>query len=75
MKSEKEKATQQGAEENTTETLPVEKPSHCLICGQRGPALLYGHWICDHCKNVAAAEGVSKKHQIAKEGGRPVLAR
>lgn len=75
VKSEKEKATQQGAEENTTEPPPFEKPSHCLICGQRGPALLYGHWICDHCKNVVAAETVSKKRQIKKEGGGPVFAR
>jgi len=68
VESEKEKATQQGAEENTTETPPFEKPSHCLICGQRGPALLYGHWICDHCKNVVVAEALSKKRQIEKEG-------
>jgi len=74
VKSEKENPTQQGAEENTIETPPFESPSHCLICGQRGPALLYGHWICDHCKNMVAADAVSKKRQIEKEGG-PVLAR
>ena len=75
MTSEKEKTTHQGAEENTGETPSFEKPSHCLICGQQGPTLLYGHWICDHCKNMVLAEAVSKKRQIEKEGGGPVHAR
>jgi hypothetical protein len=34
-----------------------------------GPALLYGHWVCEHCKNVVQAEAVSKKRKIEKEGG------
>ena len=50
---------------------PLERSSHCLLCGQLGPALLYGHWICDHCKNVVQAEAVAKKRQIVKEGGGP----
>jgi hypothetical protein len=75
VKPEKEKTTQQGAKENTRETPPFEKPSHCLICGQRGPTLLYGHWICDHCMNIVLAEAIAKKRQIEKEGGGPVLAR
>ena len=33
------------AEEKTTEKPPLEQPSQCLLCGQLGPALLYGHWI------------------------------
>jgi hypothetical protein len=32
-------------EEKTTEKSPLEQPSQCLLCGQVGPALLYGHWI------------------------------
>jgi hypothetical protein len=72
VKSEKEKTTQQGAEERTRETPLLEKPSHCLICGQQGPTLLYGHWICDHCTNKVLAEAVSKKRQLEKEGGGPV---
>ena len=75
VKSEKEKATQQGAEELTTERSPFENPSHYLLGGQRRAALLYGHWIYDHCKNVAVEETVSRKRQIEKEGGGPALAR
>jgi hypothetical protein len=57
----------------TTEEGPrAEKPSHCLLCGLAGPALLYGHWICDHCKNVVQAEAVSQKRKIVKEGGGPL---
>ena len=47
------------------------QPSHCLICGQLGPALSHGHWICEHCKIVVQAEVLSKKLKIEKEGGRP----
>jgi hypothetical protein len=32
-------------EEKTTEKSPREQPSQCLICGEVGPALLYGHWM------------------------------
>lgn len=46
---------------------PAEKPSQCLLCGQVGPALLYGHWICDHCKNVVQAEALTKKRKALKE--------
>ncbi len=74
MQSETEKTTQQGAEGNTAETPPSEKPGPCLICGQLGPPLLYGHWIYDHCQHVVLAEAVSKKRKIEKEWG-PVLAR
>jgi len=74
VKSENEKTTQQGAEKNTTETPPVERPSPCLICGLLGPVLLSGHWICDHCKNVVLAEAVSRKRKIEKVGGGPVPA-
>lgn len=57
----------------TTEESPrTEKPSHCLLCGLAGPTLLYGHWICDHCKNVVQAEAVSQKRKIVKEGGGPL---
>jgi hypothetical protein len=52
-------------------SVPFEKPSYCLLCGQIGPALLYGHWVCDHCKNVVQAEALAKKRQIIKEGGGP----
>ena len=71
----KEKTTQRGAEGSTSETPPVEKPSHCLICGRQGPTLLYGHWLCDHCKNIVLAEAIAKKRRIEKEGGGPGLAR
>lgn len=60
------------SEKKTEETPPYEKPSHCLICGLGGPVLLYGHWICDHCKNVVQAEAVALKRKIVKEGGGPV---
>ena len=42
------------------------KPS--VICGQRGATLLYGHWICDHCKDVVTAEAISKRRKIEMEG-------
>lgn len=58
-------------EKKSEETSPYEKPSHCLLCGQMGPALLYGHWICDHCKNLIQAEAQAKRRQIVKEGGGP----
>jgi hypothetical protein len=58
-------------EEKTTEVPPLEKPSSCLLCGQAGPALLYGHWICDHCKNVVQAETLARKRKIEREGGGP----
>jgi hypothetical protein len=48
----------------------TDKPSHCLLCGQVGPVVLYGHWICDHCKNVVQAEALARKRKIEKEGGR-----
>ncbi len=57
--------------EEREETPPYEKPSHCLLCGQVGPALLYGHWICDRCKNVVQAEALAKRRQAVKEGGGP----
>ncbi|MCC6967828.1 MAG: hypothetical protein IT391_16265 [Nitrospira sp.] len=59
------------SEEKIEEKPPYEKSSHCLICGQGGPALLYGHWICDHCQNVVQAEAVAQKRKIVKEGGGP----
>jgi hypothetical protein len=58
-------------EEKTTEKPPLEQPSQYLLCGQLGPALLYGHWICDHRKNVVQAEAVSQKRKIEKEGSGP----
>lgn len=63
-----EETAQQAAEE----TPPAGNPSHCLLCGMVGPALLYGHWICDHCKNMVQAEAVSQKRKIVKEGGGPL---
>ena len=50
---------------------PYQEPSHCLLCGQLGPALSHGHWICEHCKNVVQAEVLSKKLKIEKEGRGP----
>ena len=47
------------------------KPSHCLLCGQLGPVLSHGHWICEHCKIVVQAEVLSKKLKIEKEGRGP----
>ena len=52
-------------------TSPSQEPSHCLLCGQLGPALSHGHWICEHCKIVVQAEVLSKKLKIEKEGGGP----
>ena len=57
------------SEEKTAEKPPLEQPSQCLLCGQVGPALLYGHWICDHCKNVIQAEALARKRKIEMEGG------
>jgi hypothetical protein len=48
---------------------PIQEPSHCLLCGQLGPVLSYGHWICEHCKNLVQAELLSKKRKIEKGGG------
>ena len=50
---------------------PSQEPSHCLLCGQLGPALSQGHWICEHCKIVVQAELLSKKLKIEKEGRGP----
>lgn len=52
-------------------TAPYVKPGQCLLCGQMGPALLYGHWICDHCKNLIQADALAKRRQLVKEGGGP----
>ncbi len=68
MKSEQ---TEQNAEGKQDEKLPFEGPSYCLFCGVVGPALLYGHWVCERCKNVVQAEALSKKRKIEKEGGGP----
>jgi hypothetical protein len=58
--------------ESETEEKPLyEKPCHFLLCGQLGPALLYGHWIYDHCKNVVQAEGLARKRKIEKKCGGP----
>lgn len=70
-----EDKTDMKPDEKTEEKSPYEKPSYCLICGQGGPALLYGHWICDHCKNVVQAEALAKRRKIEKEGGGPSLGR
>lgn len=64
-------STAMSTEETRAETPPIEKPSHCLLCGQGGPALSYGHWICDHCRNVVQAEALSQRRKIVKEGGGP----
>lgn len=53
------------------ESAPYEKPSSCLFFGQEGLALLYGHWMCDHCKNVVQAEALAKRRKIGQEGGGP----
>ncbi len=50
---------------------PFQEPSHCLLCGQLGPALSHGHWICEHCKIVVQAEVLSKKLKTEKEGRGP----
>jgi hypothetical protein len=65
----KSEQTEQKAEGKREEKLPIEEPSYCLFCGVVGPALLYGHWVCEHCKNVVQAEAVSKKRKIEREGG------
>jgi len=59
---------EQNRGENQVEKPPLEEPSYCLLCGMVGPALLYGHWVCEHCKNVVQAEALSKKRKIEKEG-------
>ena len=61
-------------EEKTTEKPLRGQPSQCLLCGQVGPALLYGHWVCDQCKNVVQADALARKRKIEKEGGGPVYA-
>ena len=68
MKLEK---TEQNTEENREEKPSFEELSHCLLCGVVGPALLYSHWVCEHCKNVVQVEAVSRKRKIEKEGGGP----
>jgi len=65
----KSEQAEQNAEGKREEKLPFEEPSYCLFCGVVGPVLLYGHWVCEHCKNVVQAEAVSKKQKIEKEGG------
>jgi hypothetical protein len=65
----KPEQTEQNAEGKQEEKLPFEELSYCLFCGVVGPALLYGHWVCEHCKNVVQAEALSKKRKIEKEGG------
>lgn len=67
--------TESAAEDNEPASPPFEQPSHCLLCGQVGPVLLYGHWVCDHCKNVVQAEALAKRRKIEKEGGGPPLTR
>ena len=67
----KSKKTEQNTEEKREEKPPFEESSYCLLCGVVGPALLYGHWVCEHCKNVVQAEALSKKRKIEKEGGGP----
>ena len=57
--------------EQSAEQSALETPSQCLLCSQAGPALLYGHWVCDHCKNVVQAEALAKRRQVVKEGGGP----
>ena len=59
---------EQNREKKREEKPPFEEPSYCLLCGVVGPALLYGHWVSEHCKNVVQAEALSKKRKIEKEG-------
>lgn len=59
------------SEDGAVQKSPRETPSSCLLCGQAGPVLLYGHWVCDHCKNVVQAEALAKRRQVVKEGGGP----
>lgn len=66
-----EKAIGEKSAERANEEQPDEQISHCLLCGQMGPAILYGHWICDHCQNVVQAEAVAQNRKIVKEGGGP----
>lgn len=65
------KKNETATEGKPKEKPPFEKPSHCLICGQEGPSLLYGHWICDRCRNVVQAEALSERRKIIKEGSGP----
>jgi hypothetical protein len=65
----KSEKTEQNTEDKREEKPPSEEPSYCLLCGMVGPALLYGHWVCEHCKNVVQGEALSKKRKIEKEGG------
>lgn len=67
-----EETPHQEGEKKTTDKPPYEKPSLCLLCALGGPVLLYGHWICDHCKKAVQAEAVAKKRKIVKEGGGPI---
>ena len=68
---EKSEKTIQNREGKREDKPPFEEPSRCLLCGVVWPALLYGHWVCEHCKNVVQAEALSKKRKIEKEGGGP----
>jgi hypothetical protein len=66
-----ENKTEVTSDQKHEETSPHDKPSSWLLCGQAGPTLLYGHWVCDHCKNVVQAEALAKRRKIDKEGGGP----
>lgn len=59
------------SKQQAEETNPGEKPARCLICAKEGPALLYGHWICDRCKVLVQAEALAQQRRIIKEGGGP----
>jgi hypothetical protein len=65
----KSKKAEQNTEDKREKQPRFEESSHCLLCGMVGPTLLYGHWVCEHCKNVVQAEALSKKRKIEKEGG------
>ena len=54
-----------GREDRGESTVRKPEPLSDLRTG--GPALLYGHWICDHCKNVVQAETLARKRKIEKE--------
>jgi hypothetical protein len=58
---------EQNRGENQVGKPPFEEPSYCLLCGGVGPALLDGHWVCEHCKNVVQAEAVSKKRKSKRK--------
>lgn len=58
-------------ESKSEEAPPYERPSHCLLCGLVGPALVYGHWICAHCANVVRAEALARRRRVVIEGGGP----